>query len=98
MRKLFIALTFVAIALPATVHANSGDRDTVFFWEDGLRYGWSEVPHYRHGLGPPKILKKNVSLGEHCGRLVGRLMLTDDSSRRHSTFLEDACARNGGKL
>lgn len=98
MRKIFLALGMLINFAPSFAHASWGDGNVVYFWEDATHYGWSEVPDHRFGLPTVKVLKKTISIGEHCGRLVGRLMRTDSSSRRESIFLESTCALNGGKL
>lgn len=98
MRQSALAFALVMALLPLAAHANSGDTDTLWFWETETKYGWAQVPTYNHGNAPPKILRKSPSLTEQCGRLVGRLLLRDISGRRYSVFLEDACVRNGGKL
>ena len=97
-----LAATSVVLLSLMIAHAQSAGGDgqsKVYFWEDAYSYGWSDVVDPRHANDPPRVIKKaRVSLAELCGRLVGRIMRTDQSSRIYSTQMEDYCTRNGGKI
>jgi len=101
--RLLVATSVVVLSLmtvPASAQRSGGDgQSKVYFWEDAYSYGWSDVVDPRHTSDPPKVIKKaRVSVAELCGRLVGRIMRTDQSSRIYSTQMEDYCIRNGGKI
>ena len=91
-----IALGAVALS-PGLVRASS--ESIMYFWEDERTYGWSAIADPRHFDPPPRIFNHKQSLSEQCARMVGRLLRRDRSSGRiHSTQLEDACIRNGGRI
>ncbi len=94
---LSVMLGAVLVAHSATAVIARGDSD-VWFWENERSFGWSDVPDSQRGNRPPPQITSKMSVAERCGRLVGRQMVRDRSSRVVSTQLEDACIRSGGKI
>ena len=101
MRALLGACAFVVFAFvsPAFAQRSGDGQSRVYFWEDAYSYGWTDTIDVRYLDDPPRVIKKaRVTIDEICGRLVGRVMRTDQSSRVRSLQMEDYCIRNGGKL
>ena len=98
MRTPMIVIALLALGTASPAWANGGDKDTIYFWETATTYGWSDVVDVRHSDTVLPKIKRKLSITELCGRLVGRQMRRDDSSRSHSLRLEDYCIHNGGRL
>lgn len=85
------------VAQSTTAVMARGDSE-VWFWETATSFGWSDLPESQNGNRPPPQITSKMSLAERCGRLVGRQMVRDRSSRVFSTQIEEACIRNGGRI
>lgn len=100
--RLLVAASAISLALltnPAAAQRGGDGQSRVYFWEDAYTYGWSDIVDPRYLDPPPRVIKKaRVTVSELCGRLVGRVLRFDQSSRVYSIQMEDYCIRNGGKL
>ena len=94
---LSVMLAALLVAHSATAVMARGENE-VWFWENGQRFGWSDIPDAQRTILPLPPITSKMSVVERCGRLVGRQMVRDRAGRVYSTQLEDACIRNGGRI